>query len=167
MLFINKLQNISIFALNQRKGGLRPKESILRACFLSVCKTKVGAQLSLLPRPVLSSPLFSVFYRPLQHMYLMRINRSYSAYRSLRLEKLRFIEVNDNWYMLTNPQKISVRLISYKQKSEATRRLLHFLYIYISRCRYLSSVNVSAFVPKEPAETVNLKLNVKVFEAAS
>ena len=116
--------------LNQRKGGLRSKESILRACFLSVCKTKVGAQLSLLPRPVLSSPLFSVFYRPLQHMYLMRINRSYSAYRSLRLEKLRFIEVNDNWYMLTNPQKISVRLISYKQKSEATRRLLHFLYIY-------------------------------------
>lgn len=157
--------------LNQRKGGLRSKESILRACFLSVCKTKVGAQLSLLPRPVLSSPLFSVFYRPLQHMYLMRINRSYSAYRSLWLERLRFIEVNDNWYMLTNPQKISVRLISYKQKSEATRRLLHFIYIYIyiyiSRCRYLSSVNVSTFVPKEPAETVNLKLNVKVFEAAS
>ena len=130
ILFINKLRKLLYFCAQSSKGGLRSKESILRACFLSVCKTKVGAQLSLLPRPVLSSPLFSVFYRPLQHMYLMRINRSYSAYRSLRLEKLRFIEVNDNWYILTNPQKISARLISYKQKSEATRRLLHFLYIY-------------------------------------
>ena len=54
-------KSASIFALNQPKGGLRPKESILRACFLSVYKTKVGAQLSLLPKPVLSSPLFSVF----------------------------------------------------------------------------------------------------------
>lgn len=131
ILFINKLRKLLYFCAQSTQSGLRSKESILRACFLSVCKTKVGAQLSLLPRPVLSSPLFSVFYRPLQHMYLMRINRSYSAYRSLWLEKLRFIEVNDNWYMLTNPQKISVRLISYKQKSEATRRLLHFLYIYI------------------------------------
>lgn len=53
-----------------------------------------------------------------------------------------------------------------QQKSEVTKRLLHFS-IYIIRCCYLSSVNVSGVVPKLPADTVNLKLNVKVFDAAS
>lgn len=43
----------------------------------------------------------------------------------------------------------------------------YFTFLFITRCRYLSSVNVSGAVPKLPAETVNLKLNVNVFVEAS